>query len=796
MLLAYLKTAFRQLLRHKSYTAIHLVGLALGIGCCLLALLYLRFEYGYDRHHDHAERIYRVVSERRVGEAQAAMANAPLPAGPALAEAFPEIEASVRLLRATNGAALQRAEQRFTEPLFFFADPAVFDVFTLPFVLGDPATALRAPHSVVLTERMRTKYFGAEDPLGQTIQATLLGQTGELVVTGVIADPPAQSHFDVDLLVPFASPLNGWNQGPPRWETGMLGAWTYLRLAEPSQAAPLAEKLPGFVADHVPTAAQPHLTFSLQRLTDIHLHSHRVAELGTNGRVTDLHLFGGVALLVLLLAGINFVNLSTAQALRRAKEVGIRKAFGAARRQLVGQYLGEALLVSLAAAVLGLALAVGGLPVFGAVMGKALAVVWWRDAGLLVAALGLGTGMGVLAGWYPALVLARYGPLQALRGQTEGGPRRWVSLRHGLLVGQFAAALLLLVALWTVLAQVDFLKNRALGFDEEQLVVITNRSGVPFPAFKEALQRSPHIRHVTVTARVPGGRHLARTQVTPEGRPAETKIQTSFLRVEQDFPKTLALTLRAGRDFTATDQHAVLVNEAAVQAFGWHEGALGKTVVQHDRGEARRWQVIGVVADVHFASLHTAAEPMILAGGIHHGSRILARLSPDDPAEAVAHLQRTWATFSPATPLDFYFLDTALDRQYRQEERLRALVQAGALLALFLAGIGLFGLVALSAEQRRREMGIRKVLGASLRHLLASFAGQYVAMLGAGAVLALPLAYLATERWLSAFAYRVDVGIGVYLLALLGVGVLTLSIVVGRSLSVAAAHPVETLREG
>ena len=794
MLRTYLKIARRHLLKHKVYAGINIGGLTLGIGCCLLIVLFIRFELGYDQHHTHADRIVRVVSERQVGSSLEKMANVPFPTGPALATTFPEIVESARLFRATNGASIRYEDKLFSEALFFFADPAILEIFTLGFVHGSPTSALQALNSVVVTERMAEKYFGREDPLGRSLSATLLGETSDLIVTGVVKNPPATSHFDFDFVVPFESALNGWNRGGSQWDSGILGAWTYLLLSHKDEAATLARKLPAFAQGSLPSAVQGRLAFSLQPLTDIHLRSHRIGELGANGNIAYIYVFLGIALLVLLIACVNFVNLSTAQSIQRAKEVGIYKTFGADQKQLIGQYLGEAYLLSFIALALAVILVEWTLPFFRSATGKPLASFILSDPVIVAMLLGMWVGTGLLSGLYPAFVMARFRPIEVLKGRPIGGGQGKQSLRSVLIVGQFTAAIVLLVTFGTIFDQLDYVKHKALGFNQEQLIVITGRNGVSFEAFKHELKKSPDILNMTVTSRVPGGRHLASSLVTPEGIEAETHLQIPFLRVEQGFLKTFSLTLKEGRDFLPSDQNAIIINEAAVKAFGWQDNVLGKEVVQFARDTEQVWQVAGVVEDVHFESLHTEVKPLILAGGINFGSRIIVRIGPDHVGQTIAHMQNTWAKLSPETPLDFYFLDEDLAELYVQEERLSKVVQAFTILALFISCIGLFGLIAFSTEQRTKEMGIRKVLGASVLDLLTLLSRQFVALVALALVLATPVAYYVVDQWLSVFAYRVEVSSFSFLYAGGLVFLAALLIVVFRSAKVASVNPVEALR--
>ncbi|MBO6573995.1 MAG: ABC transporter permease [Rhodothermales bacterium] len=789
----YLKTAVRSLRRGRIYTGINILGLGLGIGCCLLIALFLQYELSFDRHHSNADRIFRVVSERQVGDSVESMSNAPFPTGPTLSANFPEIEEVARLFRATNGASVRYADGLYTEPRFYFTDASVFDVFTIPFRAGDPASALRAPNGVVITERAALRYFRGADPIDKTIKATLLGRTGDLVVTGVVETPPAQSHFDFDFLVPFDSELNGWNQGPPRWETGMLGAWTYVLLPDKRAALSLESKLAAFVDNHAPIAMHGSLAFSLQHLPDIHLRSHRIDELGANGSMMYLYVFAGVALLILLIACINFVNVTTAQSFRRVREVGVRKALGAGRGQLVRQYLSESLVLSFGAVLVALALVALTLPYFRSAIGIPLFLDVLANPSILVFLGGVWLVTGVLSGLYPAFVISRFSPVKAVKGTVSMGRARLLSLRTALSVGQFAASAILLVILLNILNQLDYIEHRELGFEQDQLLVLTG-SGASFDVLKRELTASPSVTSVTVTSRVPAGRHLARRSVVPQGVDRENVQNVPFLRVEQDFVSTLQMRVTEGRDFVAGDQQAILVNEAAVRAFGWTDGAIAKQVTELDRGSERVWNVVGVIENSHFESLHASVEPLILAGGINSGSRVIARISPHDISGAIDHIQTTWARLSPETPASFYFMDENIDAMYVQERRLRNVLQGFAALAIFISCIGLFGVVALSTQQRRKEVGIRKALGATATDIVMLLSQQYVALVACAMLVAAPVAYIVADRWLAGFAYNTGVSGLSFLIAAGSVLLLALGTTAWQSLGAARVAPVESLR--
>jgi len=767
--------------------------LALGISCCILVFVYLRFEFSYDRHHDQGERIFRLVSERKIGEVVEQTANSPFPAGPELARVYPEIAQSTRLLRATNGASVGFEDHLFIEDLFFFADENVFDVFTYKFVAGTSEAALSGLDHVVITERAAQKYFGNENPIGQRITARLLNRSSELVVTGVVQNPPANSHFQFDFLTPFESPINGWIGAKNVWESGTLGAWTYLMLSDIKSAETLESKFPEFVSSYLPEEAQQSIRFSLQPLYDIHFHSHLIGELDVNGQIIYSYIFAVIGFLVLLIACVNFVNLAAAQSVKRAKEVGVRKAMGAKKSQLVGQFLSEAFVLSLVAILLALVIAKSALPYFSHIFGKPLSIDLLSGE-IISSLVVLWILTGFLAGSYPAFVISQFDPVKAIQRKVAAFNVRKVSFGQGLIVFQFAVSTILLVVLWGILNQVDYVKTKGLGFNKEQLIVIAGANDISFDLLKNELQKNPEILGVTVTARVPGGRQLRSSLFHDSHDATPVPLQMHYLRVEKDFLSTLQFELIEGKDFDGSSERTVIINERAAEELGWQQEVIGRELVQVRNGQEESKRVIGVIKDVHYESLYAEVKPLVLSSGINFGSRIIVRMSPGDIAGSLDYINATWNELSPDSPLDFYFLDEDINRMYAQEERLSNILKSVTILALIITHIGLFGLLAFFAEQRTREIGIRKILGASAIDNLHFLSRQYGGLILLSMIIALPLAYTIMDWWLQNFAYRTPISGWTFIGAMGIVLLFASSMFIVQTIKVSLINPTQMLK--
>jgi putative ABC transport system permease protein len=788
MLRNYLTTAVRALRRRLVSTAINVGGLTIGLTCCFLIVLFIQHERSFDRFHAQADRIYRVTYRTADG----AYANSAGALGPALEAALPAVEQTVRV-ETHRRPYLQVGGRSFATEAFTLADPAFFEVFDgYELLRGDPASVLQDPRSLVLTERAATRLFGNRNPIGQTVG---YGDRFDLTVTGVLAALPPASHLQFEFLAPFAlvAELEG------DWVLDDFFAYnyfTYALLAPEARPDATEAAATRVLRDRLGDQLAPSYRLDFQPLPDIHLTTSLRYDVPTTRSRASLYVFGVVGGILLLIACLNFTNLATAQSMERAREIGVRKAVGARGPQLVGQFLGEAVLLSTAATGLALGLTAVLLPVFNDFVGSAagLDTVGPATAALLV---GIGLGTGVLAGAYPAFYLSRLAAGRVLRGELTRSVRA-ARLRRGLVVVQFALAVLLIVVTGAAFQQLQFLQTKHLGFEGEQVVyadapmrLLHERYG----AFRERALASPHVVSVAQGQGLPG-RTLTNMGYLWPGRTADEEQGTNFWTIAAGpgYLETLGLSLLAGRGFSrpADTLDTYVLNRTAAEAVGWSpQEAVGQSFRAFDRPAGT---VIGVVADFHFQSLHQPIEPVVLTWKPTWMWLIAARLAPGDIAAGLDHLETQWEQFAPGHVFDYTFLDADYGRLYRTERRMSQLFGFFAVLAVLLAGFGLFGLSALAAERRTKEIGVRKALGATTRQIVAMVSREFLRLVGLAFLVAAPVAYVAAEQWLAAFAYRIDLGVGLFAAAGGLVSVIALLTVSYHALRAARTEPVRALR--
>ena len=806
MLKNYLTIALRHLRRRPGYAFINGVGLAVGIAACVLIGLWVRHEASYDRFHAHADRTYRLVETRPTPEGAERVAATAGPVAPAMVEELPGVEAAVRVAQ-IGRVTVERGDVRFYVGDYLLTEPSFFDVFDFELAQGDPATALSDPGTVVLTDVAARRYFGDEDPLGKTLS---IENFGESTVTGVLEPVPETSHLQFSLLLPFATVAEGFEP----WE-GWIGDWapywraltTYVVLDEHASPTDVGAGLDALLARNTPTDALPQ-EVRLQPLTDVHLYSADV-EGGYNaqpGNPAYLYIFSAVALFIVLIAGINYMNLATARSAERAREIGVRKAAGGRRGQLALQFLGEAVLLAVAALGLGLLLAWAALPAFNVLSGKTLAFGDVFQPAVLAAVV-LGTlALGLVAGSYPALYLARLDPSRALKG-TEGraGGAAW--LRRGLVVTQFALSIVLIAATLVVARQLDYVQAKRLGFNAEQLVTVDINSGdvrENAETVRAEMLRHPSVREVAVSSRVPGDwKGIAEVEVLREGAGEDDVLSAYFIGASETFLDTYEIDLADGRNFEAargTDTSAVLLNRAAVEALGLGRPVDATIRLQDDparSGADVRFRVIGVVEDFHFQSLYEPVRPLVLGfedNPVEAIDYFTARIEAGQAQAALDHLRVVGERFDPAHPFEYNVLDQRLAEVYEADRRVGRVFGIAAGLAVLIACFGLFGLAAFTAERRTKEIGVRKVLGASAAQITLLLSKEFARLVLIAFVAAAPVAYLAAQRWLDGFAYRTALGADVFLLAgglALAVALMTVSY---HALRAATADPVESLR--
>lgn len=799
----YLKIAWRNLRKHKAYSAINVAGLALGMACCILLLLYVQNELAFDAFHEKADRIYRITeteSSPEKSERHFPFTMGPL--APALTGEFPEVVSAVRLRDrfGTGRFSARYGERHFYEGDYLITEPSFFEIFDFKLLQGEAKAVLQEPLAVVLTQTTAQKYFGNENPLGKVLTTD---RFGELHVTGVMADPPRLSHLDFNMLVSFATleANRGWKQFIDSWDSESF--ITYVLTQQPVDVAAFNARINAVVDRHRGESPQNLRQVALQPLRDIHFHSAHL-EFDRNrdqGDISYLYVFAAIAFFILFIACINYMNLATARALKRAKEIGMRKVAGAFRSQLVGQFLGESILFSCLSLLSALMLVELVLPSINAFSGKDLALNFDRHGGTMILILtALAFFVGIVSGSYPAFYLAKLSPTVLFKGDSHA-PAGATRLRRVLVVTQFAVSIIMIIATVAAAQQLRFIRTKNLGFNQEQLVVIDINSGSARRnhfSIKNEMAKIPEVTHVSVSSRVPGEwKNLMQIAAVPVRAPSATAHTLYYVGIDEDFLQTFEIDLQEGRNFSntmSTDTSAIIINEIAARLLGWTSPLGEELSVPASKFRGR---VIGVVNDFHFQSLHEKIGPLILG---HWDNPIQAidyftvRLRPENLPRTLTALQRVHERFDQTTPFEFNFLDERLNDFYRADIRLGKIFGVSAGLAIFIACLGLLGLAAFTAEQRTKEIGVRKVLGASVTQIVMLLSKDFTVLVLLATAIASPVAYWMLARWLQNFAYHINLGLDTFLLAglvALLVAWLTISV---QAIRAALANPVEALR--
>lgn len=782
----YIKITLRSLRKHKGYAVINISGLAVGMACCLLIVLFVRDELNMDRFHTEADRIYRLVMRIEMGNSDITTGT-PLALAETLVEEKTTVSQAARLTYAKR-IVVEQDDALFFEPRFYFADPAFFDVFAFALAQGNPETALVDPFTVVLDPAMAEKYFPNQNAVGES----LIIDQETYTVTGILAPVPSTSHLQFNFIASLATELE-LNPEGDLWSPS--GTNTYARLAQAATPEAFQKDLDDIAEVHL--AKFDRRTLQKMRFTDIYFGANFTRGDGLHGSLEYIYIFSAIALLILLIACINYMNLATARASRYAKEVGVRKVVGAHRQQLIGRFLSESLFFSTVALFLAIGLVELVLPTFNQITGKALAVPYFDDRLLMSVWLIVGLSTGFFAGSYPAFFLSKFKPAVVLKGSIRAGASRaW--LRKSLVVFQFAVTVIFFVGTLVVQAQLDFVQTERLGFNKEQIVVLPAHPNIrsQYATFKAETQQVAGVMGVT-SAPMPSQGSLSPILLEGESEDAY-RFQNTFL-IDDDFLSIMDIELVHGRNVDAdlaTDlEGSVLLNEAAVRAFDWTDDPLNHTLERLGEGrELVTSQVVGVVRDFNYQSLKNEVEPLVLqlTGSRYHN--MLIKVHPNNLRETLRGLSSLWQRFVPERPFEYTFLDERFAEFYESEQRLGRIFNYFSLLAILIACLGLFGLAAFTAEQRTKEIGIRKILGASVAGLVVLLSKDFVKLVTVAFILAVPLAYTAMSQWLDKFAYRVDLTSGVFLLA----GIAALTIAVGtvsyQAIKAAFANPVDSLR--
>ena len=806
MLRNYFRVAIRNLQRNKGFSIINIAGLAIGLATCLLIMLYVLDELSYDRYNKEADRIYRVDGDIRVGGSQFVCASAPGPMGPTLRQDYPEVEQETRF-RNYGGFLVRKGTQNIMEDKVIYADSTLFRVFTLPMIQGDPATALREPHTVVITEKIARKYFSGTDIVGRTL---VINDTRNYTITGVIKDLPSSSHFNFDFFVSLSESAE--SRDPIQWTNDNFN--TYILLKKGADPKRIAARLGDMVTKYVGPFQGAilhssmeefikkgnYIRYSLMPLTDIHLHSNKIGELGPNGNITYVYIFAAIAGFILLIACVNFMNLSTARSSNRATEVGIRKVLGSLRSQLIIQFITESILISFVAMLLALGIASLLLPYFSQLAAKDMHLGLFSRPWLIPSLLAMVIFVGVLAGSYPAFFLSAFRPVLVLKGSIAAGFRTgW--LRNSLVVFQFAISILLIVGTTVIYGQLRYIRNKKIGFDREQVLVIQNSYslGNQARAFQKEILGLAGVQGATMTGFLPtSNQYNGESYFLNSSMDQSNDINVQSWPVDDQYIPVLGMEMAKGRNFSKafpTDSQAVVINEAAARLMGLQDP------VNHDLYEMPHpvtakvhiWKIIGVVKDFNFSSLREQVTPLVLFPG--EDSRSMAfRIHSDNIPGLISAVEDKWKTMAPTQPFSYSFMDDDFNALYKSENRMGSISLCFSVLAILIACLGLFGLAAYAAEQRTREIGIRKVLGATIANVITLLCRDFLGLVVISALIAFPLSWWYMHQWLQGFAYRISIGWQVFGLAALLVVVIALFTVSFQAIKAAIANPVKSLR--
>ncbi len=794
MIKNYLKIALRNFQRHKGYSFINIAGFAIGMACCLLILLYVRHELSYDRYHKDVERVCRIVQDIRTQTANRVFVPVSPMVAPTLKSDYPQVEYAARAFTFSGSQLVRKKDTFFYEGRFIYADQELFDVLTFQFIQGNQQGALTRPNTLVVSQRMAIKYFGNANPLGETLEIN----QREYEITGVVTDCPENTHLKYDLIASLET-LKDW-QEMSNWYSTMF--YTYLKLRPDvnvqefsQQISRLADK---YVGEQLKSWGSTYHYF-LQPLSSIHLHSHLRYETEPPGNPVYITIFSFVGLFILIIACLNFMNLSTARAANRAKEVGLRKVVGAQKLQLIGQFLGESLLVAFLSLGLGMVIAKFAIPLLNDLTGISLSFDALLSPVVLFSLIGGAVLVGMTAGLYPAFVLSAFRPAVTLKGVQRAGSCG-LALRTVLVVVQFAISVMLIIGTLTMYKQFNFMKNQYLGFEKEQKLILPLRGGIDiqenFASIKDMFSKHASITGVTVSSTVPG-RGVSNFAIKLVGEEDDKNQSMFHMYFDDDFIPEYGIDMVAGRAFQKdmkTDfMGAFLINEAAVKAFGWTnpEEALGKRLLTGHGGRVN--PIIGVTKNFHYRGLQSEVEPLVMEFLPWTFRCITLSIDISDLNETLAFVKSQWKTLWPSHPFEHFFLDTDFDRQYRADEQIGNVFGIFTFLGLFIACLGLLGLASFTAESRTKEIGIRKVLGASVGGIVLMLSKQFTKWVLLANCIAWPVAYYFMDKWLKNFAFRIDIGIWTFVLSgffVLLVAILTVSY---QSIKAAAANPVDSL---
>jgi ABC-type antimicrobial peptide transport system permease subunit len=781
MLKNYIKIAIRNLKRHKVYSFINLIGLAVGMAACILILLWVQDELSFDRFHEKADQIYRALEHESISDGRTLTYPLFPPGfGPALEKDYPQVLETVRL-RQLRGRIVQVGDISFYEDNFVFADPELFDVFTFPLVRGNKETVLSEPSSIVLTEKAARKYFGDQDPVGQLMK---IDSQHEFKVSGIMKDIPQNSELQFDFVVSFSVlEKYGWDMN----DWGTFGIRTYVLLNEHTDYMKFNTKINDFLKRYNEDTI---MTVSLQPLKKVHLYSSGISASGTSGDIRYVYIFSVIAFFILLMACVNFMNLSTARSENRALEVGIRKVVGAKRQSLIVQFFAESVLLALLALLLAVIIVQLALPFFNSLTGKNISFQIFIQSAFALGLLGIAILTGLLAGSYPAFFLSAFQPIKTLRkrfsSRSGGG-----LMREGLVLFQFVLTICLVVGTLIINSQMHYIRNTNLGIEKDYVLCLELKGGLEekYHVLKNEISENGSVISVTAASDSPTGNHMATSLDDWEGRNTDAHYLLHFLSVDDDYLDVFGINLVEGRFFReeekSGDTMPIVLNQTAVKAMDMQD-PIGKRMLN--------FRIIGVIEDYHFDSLHNSIAPLGLIHTPIDYEMLLVKLQADNLPKTIASLKDTWTRTAVSYPFEYRFLDEEINNLYKNEQKVSKIINTATFLALFIACLGLFGLASYTAEQRTKEIGIRKVFGASIPSIFILLSKQFTRWVMAANIIAWPAAYIVMNEWLQSFAYHTSPNILIFVFAAVIVLTIAMITVSFQTVRAAMTHPIHSLR--
>jgi putative ABC transport system permease protein len=804
MIKNYFKIAIRNIIKNKTYSLLNIVGLAIGVMAFIMITLYVRYELSFDIYSSNADQIYRVATRGSLnGDFE--MAVSPAPVGAAFVEEIPGVINFTRV-RNFGFPVIRYKEKVFSEERWYNADSSFFEVFGISLIQGDAKTALKEPNTVVITKSTAERYFGSEDPMGKVLNSD---KRRDYVVTGVVKDPPANTHFHYDFLASLMTYPDAANN--PIWVSNNF--WTYLLLDKNTPPEQVTDEFPGMVLKYAGPQIEQFLGvsweklieqgasygFYLQPLADIHLQSHLDAEIEQNGNTLYVRIFSIVALFILIIACINFMNLATARSTKRAREVGVRKTLGSKRSQLIQQFLTEAILLSFVSFIIAVLLVKLLLPLYNTVGGFQLELNLFSDPVVLPALFILMLLVGVISGSYPAFYLASFNPVKVLKGSPlTNGHKSW--LRSGLIIFQFTISITLFTGTMVIYNQLKYIQNKELGYNKEEIVIVekTDDIGAVINSFKEDLKQDPRIISVSNSTHLIGhnfNQNVRRIQ----GEPAENAILYSEFFADKFYAETYGLEVAEGRYFDTdrpADSVSVVINETAARVLGFDD-PIGKAIINDfGPGDPIMEPIIGVIKDFHLQSLHWEIRPMLLHpfGQDGFGRYTAVKISSEDMQSTLKYIESIWKKYAIDQPFEYIFLDDDFNQLYLDEERTRKIVTIFTVLAIFIASLGLFGLSSYIAEQRTKEVGIRKVLGASVQNIYLLLSKDILKLVAIATIISWPITYMTMNRWLENFAYRIEFNQLLFIISGAIAFIIAQATVTSQALKAANSDPVKALK--